>query len=478
MGISNLGGSGSPLGSDPGASSSASVTAPPLATRSTGGPPGMRARVAHFLSHARIGTVWGLHGLLGVLLGLLLLRQFGGPLGSTSAVLGVWVLVSAGATAWRWHLDGRRSRSLLLASLIGLVSGILALVGGGFSTLAIMWIVGLFWIASGVLELVAWFRRRSPAVQWPWISGFILLVGVVMVTFPNPLVPILTLLGSVWAIVLGIVSLVRWLWLGRHAGQLVVPPRQPSLLRRILLVGIPAVLLAVPVLGYGKILATSASENLRQGSLNAFYQVPSNLPPGAPGSIVRIAPLSTPGVNGRGWRILFRSQDAQGRMTVSSGVVYAPATVGSNRFVVAWAHGTIGLAPNCSPSRQVVDGWISPWLNSMLDHGWVVTAPDYVGAGGTLGSGGTEHYLITAEQGRDLLNGVRAARNIPEAGAGTRFAIYGHSQGGGVALYGASLAPSYTPELTLVAVGAVSAASEPAGIPGNRRCKAGFWDRM
>jgi len=48
----------------------------------------------------------------------------------------------------------------------------------------------------------------------------------------------------------------------------------------------------------------------------------------------------------------------------------------------------------------------------------------------------TEKYLIGAEQGRDLLNSVRAARDIPQAGAGTRFALYGHSQGGLVALWG------------------------------------------
>jgi len=148
--------------------------------------------------------------------------------------------------------------------VIGLVAGVLDLVGGGFSLLVIMWVIGLFWVAAGLLELLTWFQSRGPAVQWPWISGLILLVGVVMVTFPNLLVPILTVLGSAWAIVLGVVHLVRWLWLSLHADHLVMPTNRPSLLRRILLVGIPAVLLAVPVLGYGKVLVTSATENARQ----------------------------------------------------------------------------------------------------------------------------------------------------------------------------------------------------------------------
>jgi pimeloyl-ACP methyl ester carboxylesterase len=55
---------------------------------------------------------------------------------------------------------------------------------------------------------------------------------------------------------------------------------------------------------------------------------------------------------------------------------------------------------------------------------------------------------------------VRAARNIPEAGTGNRFATYGHSQGGLISLAGAALAHSYAPDLTLIADGAVSAASD------------------
>jgi pimeloyl-ACP methyl ester carboxylesterase/uncharacterized membrane protein HdeD (DUF308 family) len=464
MGISDMGEQGSPFDPGTGVSPAASDTAPSLGTRPTGRLPSIRVMVGHFLSATRVAQVWGAHGLVGVIVGLILLSQFGAALGPIRAILGMWVLLTAGATVWRWHLDGRRSLSLLIVSVIGLVAGVLLLVGGGLSLLVIMWTVGFFWVAAGLLELLAWFQRPGPAVQWPWISGLILFFGVVMITFPNPLVPILTILGIVGAIVLGIVHLLRCLLLSRHAGHLATSSHRPSLLRRILLVLLMTILLAVPVLGYGKVLVTSATENARQGSLDAFYQVPSNPAPGAPGSIVRIEPLSLPGVDGRGWRILFRSQDQNGLMTISSGVVYAPASPGSDRLVVAWSHGTVGLAPNCAPSRQVVDSAITPWLNQMLAHNWVVTAPDYVGAGGTGGLGATEKYLIGAEQGRDLLNGVRAARNIPEAGAGTRFAIYGHSQGGLVALFGAALAPNYTPELTLVAVGAVSAASDIGGI--------------
>ena len=196
-----------------------------------------------------------------MIVGLILLDQLGAALGPIRAILSVWILLTAATTAWRWHLDGRRSRYLLTLSVIGLVAGILALLGIGLSLSITLLVFGLFWIAAGLLELFAWFQRPRPAVQWPWISGFILFVGVVFITFPHPLVPILTVLGSVWAIVLGLVHLVRWLWLSRHAGHLSRPARKPSLLIRMLSVVVPALLLAVPVLVYGRVLAGSVAES-------------------------------------------------------------------------------------------------------------------------------------------------------------------------------------------------------------------------
>jgi pimeloyl-ACP methyl ester carboxylesterase/uncharacterized membrane protein HdeD (DUF308 family) len=416
------------------------------------------------LSPTWTAWVWAVHGLLGVVIGFVLLNQLGASASTIRTLVSLWALLTAGATAWRWYLDGRRERYLLNAAVIGLAAGMLVLLAGGLSLTLVKWAIGVFWIAAGVLELIAWLQRPSPAIEWPWIAGFTAFVGLVTITWPTTLTTDFTVIAGVWAILLGILHLIRWLWLATHRGELATPVSHHSLAVRILLIALPVVLVAVPVLLYGTYLAGSIVEGSRQAALNAFYQPPANLAPGAPGSIVRIEPVSTPGVHGRGWRILFRSQDVEGNMTISSGVVYAPTATGSNRFVVAWSHGTVGLAPQCAPSRQTADSALVPWVNDMLDRGWVVTAPDYFGAGGTGGPDATELYVIGAEQGRDLLNGVRAARNIAGAGAGTHFAIYGHSQGGAVALWGASLAPTYTPELTLVAVGAVSAASDVGGI--------------
>ncbi len=125
--------------------------------------------------------------------------------------------------------------------------------------------------------------------------------------------------------------------------------------------------------------------------------------------------------------------------------------------VVAWAHGTTGLGFTCAPSRDSDPLSHIPWVNDMLDQGWVVAASDYAGAGGT---GIGEKYLVIAEQARDVLNSMRAARALPGTGAGDRFASYGESQGGLISFAAGALAPSYAPELKLIGVGGVAAASD------------------
>jgi acetyl esterase/lipase len=88
----------------------------------------------------------------------------------------------------------------------------------------------------------------------------------------------------------------------------------------------------------------------------------------------------------------------------------------------------------------------------MVAKGYVVVAPDYPG----LGSGGVHPYLGGVPAARSTLDAVRAARAIAGVGAGTRYAIWGASQGGHAALWTAQLAASYAPELQLVGVAAVA----------------------
>jgi alpha-beta hydrolase superfamily lysophospholipase len=92
----------------------------------------------------------------------------------------------------------------------------------------------------------------------------------------------------------------------------------------------------------------------------------------------------------------------------------------------------------------------------MMARGWVVTATDYAG----LGTSGVEGYLVGGSEAHDVLNSVRAARQIQSAQAGSDFAVWGHSQGGHSALFTANQASSYAPELRLISTVASAPAAE------------------
>lgn len=196
----------------------------------------------------------------------------------------------------------------------------------------------------------------------------------------------------------------------------------------------------------------------RQDKLAPFYDTSGLSVEGPLGEVMRNEPLGVPVENGTAQRILYRTQKADGSLTFSSGMVFTPdnSNAGNPRPVVAWAHGTVGMGDRCAPSRVKDPTGNIQWINEMLAKGWVVTATDYAG----LGTPGTQGYLVGNDEARDVLNSVRAARNLPAAQAGPRFAVWGHSQGGHSALFTASQANAYTPELQLVGTATAAPAAE------------------
>jgi pimeloyl-ACP methyl ester carboxylesterase len=77
-----------------------------------------------------------------------------------------------------------------------------------------------------------------------------------------------------------------------------------------------------------------------------------------------------------------------------------------------------------------------------------------------LGTPEIHPYLVGVSEGRAVLDSVRAARQIPNVGAGVSFAVWGHSQGGQATLYAGLLARQYAPELRLVGVAAAAPATD------------------
>jgi alpha-beta hydrolase superfamily lysophospholipase len=199
-------------------------------------------------------------------------------------------------------------------------------------------------------------------------------------------------------------------------------------------------------------------------TMTAFYTPPTPLPPGPAGSLIRAEVVTgVPGVPAGAtvWRILYHSRSIYGADIAVSGYVLAPGgTPPAGGFpVLAWAHGTTGVADSCAPSLFRSAGSsgpsLVPDLSLYLTAGFVVAATDYEG----LGTPGLHPYLLGQSEGQGVLDAARAARQLPALSTSTTVLIYGHSQGGQAALFAGELAAGYAPDLHVVGVVAAAPAT-------------------
>lgn len=193
----------------------------------------------------------------------------------------------------------------------------------------------------------------------------------------------------------------------------------------------------------------------RQNALDAFYATPADVDTAPPGTVFRTERLPSADVKGGvAYRLLYRTERANGEAAVSGAIAIVPTTKppAEGRPVLAWAHGTIGLGRGCAPSRRSDPLQATPWMEDAIANGFAVIAPDYAG----LGTAGPNGYLLGRAEARDVLNGVRALDFVPGASPNRRWTVLGHSQGGHAAVWAAHLARTELPDRPLlgVAVGA------------------------
>jgi alpha-beta hydrolase superfamily lysophospholipase len=155
-------------------------------------------------------------------------------------------------------------------------------------------------------------------------------------------------------------------------------------------------------------------------------------------------------VSAKAARIMYRSQGLGKKPVAVTGFLITPRgqTPENGWPVVAWAHGTSGVGPQCAPSRwpdlyppPTYDGY-EVLVKRLLEDGYAVVGTDYAG----LGFPGRLHpYLQIGPETRALVDGVRAARRV-SPDIGRRWFGVGHSQGGGAVL-GAAAASRRAPRL-------------------------------
>jgi pimeloyl-ACP methyl ester carboxylesterase len=212
----------------------------------------------------------------------------------------------------------------------------------------------------------------------------------------------------------------------------------------------------------------------------AFY-IWSKPIPRLPGRLLRHEPLEPalrfPGAE-RNERILYVSTDGVGgrRPTTVSGAVFIPPgpSPPGGWPVIAWAHGTVGMADICAPTLQGRSLRDVEYLSRWLAAGFAIVATDYQG----LGTSGPHPYMNARAEAYSVLDGLRAAHaGFPQLSG--RTVLLGQSQGGQAAFAAAVYAKTYAPELDIrgtIATGTpymIPGAGRPAALGGEDRFAGG-----
>jgi alpha-beta hydrolase superfamily lysophospholipase len=206
------------------------------------------------------------------------------------------------------------------------------------------------------------------------------------------------------------------------------------------------------------------------GITGDFYNIPTPLPAGPPGTVIRSQPyrlaLSVPERSGTipadATRLMYLSNDTHGAPNAVTGSFLAPTLPWKGpgpRPLVAYAVGTHGQGDQCAPSKllaelvtyrpplDVLPEYEIVGIYDLLVRGISVVVTDYYG----LGTAPIHDYVNRLSEAQAVLDSLRAAQHLAgsDIKPDTPLAVFGYSQGGGAAAAAAELQSSYAPELNL-----------------------------
>lgn len=184
--------------------------------------------------------------------------------------------------------------------------------------------------------------------------------------------------------------------------------------------------------------------------------------PAKAGALMNTVPLD-PAVGltaaGQQFRFSYSTTNQHGAVSPSTGAVFFPKgkAPAGGWPVLAWAHGTVGLADQCTPSMNPRSQRDQDYLNHWLNQGYAIVASDYAG----MGTEGLMSYLNGKSTAANVVDSVIAAQDLPAVKQGGQklsrnWAVIGQSQGGGAALHVALRATKRSQQANLNFLGTVA----------------------
>jgi uncharacterized membrane protein HdeD (DUF308 family) len=166
---------------------------------------------------AAVGRSWGwvlFFGIVSVIAGILVIARPGGAVVGVAILFGAWLFVSGifhivEAIADREDSGGMR----VLIAIWGLISILIGLfmLRHVYQTVAIIaFLIGVFWVAGGIIEFIsAIMHKGMPGRGWRIFMGLLgVVAGIVVLSEPGISLVTLAWIMGIWFLVYGVMEVV------------------------------------------------------------------------------------------------------------------------------------------------------------------------------------------------------------------------------------------------------------------------------
>ncbi|MFJ4202218.1 HdeD family acid-resistance protein [Streptomyces sviceus] len=165
-----------------------------------------------------------LTGVASLILGVLVLVWPGASLLAAGVLFGVYLLVSGVfqlVAAFGTHKTTALRVLAFISGTLSILLGLFCLRGPMRSILLLALWIGIGWLIRGITQTLAAASDRSmPARGWQLLLGALTFVaGIVLIDSPFESVAVLTLVGGIWLVVVGVVEIVTALSIRVRARQ-------------------------------------------------------------------------------------------------------------------------------------------------------------------------------------------------------------------------------------------------------------------
>ena len=158
---------------------------------------------------AEVGKSWGLvltFGILSVLLGLFAIFLTGPTIVTVAILFAIQLFISGIFSIMRAFAHGvdtgRRILSLIIG-ILGVIVGFALLREPFQSVIVIAFVIGIYWVAQGIVELVGAFSSKEGR-NWAIFLGIVsIIAGFIILEYPIASIATLALVVGIWLVILG-----------------------------------------------------------------------------------------------------------------------------------------------------------------------------------------------------------------------------------------------------------------------------------